>query len=328
MITWVCHAAKEEDKSEPNYSAPRHKPPNFLALTHNLCIFWHMCTPKIPIYSAYGTFSKYLFVALFECCFNRVSNLPIHFLKLLWAVTSLMILMRSHIHDNASAIFCCHCLVSVFHVSFFILWGPAMPPKSKRVRQSSAAATQGREALDQTWRSKAVRLYLPLWLAGDMHAKVVPISVASSSSATEVVADPKILPDFVEEWVQTFDWGYEGPGHALCSTLVNEFSFTQTRAAQFAVKIVNKPDRTVCQWRTDLIRKQQWYIPWKQTLPTYVVEFCGQMKSFVKRQWSMWEQTLQWREHWIWTQWISASESTKHCFTILHWSLDSLAKSL
>ena len=80
-----------------------------------------------------------------------------------------------------------------------------MPPKSKRVRQSSAAATQGREALDQTWRSKAVRLYLPLWLAGDMHAKVVPISVASSSSATEAVADPKILPDFVEEWVQTFD---------------------------------------------------------------------------------------------------------------------------
>ena len=80
-----------------------------------------------------------------------------------------------------------------------------MPPKSKRARKSLAAATQSREALDQTWRSKAVRLYLPLWLAGDMHAEVAPISVASSSSATEAIADPKILSDFVEEWVQTLD---------------------------------------------------------------------------------------------------------------------------
>lgn len=158
MITWVCRASKEEDKSEPNYSAPRHKSPNFLALTHNLCIFWHMCTPKIPIYSVYGTLSKYFFVVLFECCFNRVSNLPIHFLKLLWAMTSQMILMRSHIHDNVSAaIFCCHCLVSVFHVSFFILWGPVMPPKSKRarrVRQQQLRAEKPWRRLDQTWRSK------------------------------------------------------------------------------------------------------------------------------------------------------------------------------
>ena len=92
---------------------------------------------------------------------------------------------------------------------------------------------------------------------GDMHAEAAPMSVASSSNATEALADAKkILPDFVEEWVQTLDReGTKGLAMLFCSTLVNEFSFTKTRAAEFAVKIVNKSDRTVRQWRTDLIRK-------------------------------------------------------------------------
>lgn len=80
--------------------------------------------------------------------------------------------------------------------------------KEQESEKSSAAATQGREALKKARSDleiKVVRLYVPLWLAGDMHTEVAPISVASSSSATETVADPKILPDFVEEWVQTLD---------------------------------------------------------------------------------------------------------------------------
>ena len=39
----------------------------------------------------------------------------------------------------------------------------------------------------------------------------------------------------------------------ICSTLVNEFSFTETRAAEFTAKIVNKSDRIVRKWRADLI---------------------------------------------------------------------------
>lgn len=39
----------------------------------------------------------------------------------------------------------------------------------------------------------------------------------------------------------------------LCSTLANELAFTETKAAEFAAKIVHKADRTIRQWRTDLI---------------------------------------------------------------------------
>ena len=105
-------------------------------------------------------------------------------------------------------------LLSVFLVRFFILCRPAMPPKSKRVRQSLAAAAQGREALKKarsdletgsgeivpaTTASTSVAM-------GETHVDAAPMSVASSSSATEPVADPKeILEEFVEEWVQTLD---------------------------------------------------------------------------------------------------------------------------
>jgi hypothetical protein len=51
-----------------------------------------------------------------------------------------------------------------------------------------------------------------------MHAEAAPMSVASSSSATEPMADPKeILQDFVDEIIGS-DPGLrrqEGPSHAL-----------------------------------------------------------------------------------------------------------------
>jgi capsule polysaccharide export protein KpsE/RkpR len=62
------------------------------------------------------------------------------------------------------------------------------------------------------------------------------------------------LQDFVDEWVQSLDReDKKGLAMPLCSTLVNELAFTETKAAEFAAKIVHKADRTIRQWRTDLI---------------------------------------------------------------------------
>ena len=39
----------------------------------------------------------------------------------------------------------------------------------------------------------------------------------------------------------------------LCLVLVKELSFTETRAAELAAKVIKKSDKTVRRWRTDLI---------------------------------------------------------------------------
>ena len=149
--------------------------------------------------------------------------------------------------------------IEFLSVFLFILCRPAMPPKSKRARQSLAAAAQGREALKkarsdlETGSGETV----PATTAstsvttGETHVDAAPMSVDSSSSATEPVADPKeILEEFVEERVQTLDReDKKGLAMLLCSTLVNELSFTETRAAEFAARIIHKSDRSVSQWR-------------------------------------------------------------------------------
>lgn len=136
-----------------------------------------------------------------------------------------MTLITSHIHDDASCDFLLSLfgeLLSVFLVSFPILSGSAMPPKSKRARQSLEAAAQGREAL------KKARLDLEpqsgetvppptASTSGEMHAEAAPMSVASSSSATEPMADPKeILQDFGRRMgSDPRPRRQEGPSHAL-----------------------------------------------------------------------------------------------------------------
>ena len=87
-----------------------------------------------------------------------------------------------------------------------------------------------------------------------------PMIVADSSSATglEQVAKPRgpkeILEEFVEGWVQTLDRDdKKSLPMLMCSALVSELSFTETRAAEFAVKIIHKSDRSVRQWHADLI---------------------------------------------------------------------------
>ena len=65
------------------------------------------------------------------------------------------------------------------------LCGPAMQPKSKRVRQSLEAAAKGREALKkaridfETESSETVPT--TTGSASEMHVEILPISMASSS---------------------------------------------------------------------------------------------------------------------------------------------------
>ena len=68
-------------------------------------------------------------------------------------------------------------------------------------------------------------------------------TIASEVSALE------IMEEFVESWVE----GLEHEDRKLCFVLVKELSFTQTRAAEFTAKVLNKNDKTVRRWHTDLV---------------------------------------------------------------------------
>lgn len=93
----------------------------------------------------------------------------------------------------------------------------------------------------------------------------------TQASETEVSSHPDarekadILEEFVEEWVCTLDRDdKKALAMLLYLTLVNELSFTETRAAELTAKIVHKSDRTVRQWRTDLIANNGVYSESKQ----------------------------------------------------------------
>lgn len=130
-----------------------------------------------------------------------------------------------------------------------------MPPKSKRVRRSLEAAARGREVLKkartdlETENSETGPT--TIGSGSETPVETPPISMAGSSH----VADPtKILEEFVEGWVQTLDpEEKKSLAMPLCLTLVNELSFTETRATELAAKTIYKFDGTVGQWHADLI---------------------------------------------------------------------------
>ena len=65
------------------------------------------------------------------------------------------------------------------------------------------------------------------------------------------------MQEFVEEWVTGLDHDdKKALAMLLCFTLVTEDAFTETTAAQTAAKIIGKSDRTVLQWRSDLISNE------------------------------------------------------------------------
>lgn len=64
-----------------------------------------------------------------------------------------------------------------------------------------------------------------------------------------------MLYEFVDGWVRTLDRDdKKSLAMLLCSVHVTELEFTETRAAELTAEIVHKTDRTIRQWRTDLIQ--------------------------------------------------------------------------
>ena len=64
----------------------------------------------------------------------------------------------------------------------------------------------------------------------------------------------EILEVFAEEWLETLDKDeIKSISLFLCYHLVNMFSFTETKAANFAAAMVKKGERTVRRWRSVLI---------------------------------------------------------------------------
>ena len=128
-VSLIRHAKLEADAQLKHnnlivISAPRHKLPNFLAFITTAFFGACVCLRYQFIALTVLFPNIYFFVVLFERCFNRISNFPIHFLKFLWAMTSLMMAMTSHIHDNESCDILLSLfgeLLSMFLVSFFIL---------------------------------------------------------------------------------------------------------------------------------------------------------------------------------------------------------------
>ena len=134
-----------------------------------------------------------------------------------------------------------------------------MPPKTKRQLQTIEAARLGREAL------KKARINVE---SEDPHSSpetlVIPSQVSLPQSSEETSGKENVDPDgrspheiqkeFVDEWVKTLDHeDRKSLAVFLCHNFVTHFSFTETHAAEYAAKMVYKSDRTVRQWRTDLV---------------------------------------------------------------------------
>ena len=63
-----------------------------------------------------------------------------------------------------------------------------------------------------------------------------------------------ILGDFAEDWLETLDKNeIKSISLFLCYHFVRAFSFTETKAAEYAASMMKKSDRTVRRWRSALI---------------------------------------------------------------------------
>ena len=146
-----------------------------------------------------------------------------------------------------------------------------MPPKSKRARQSLQAGEKGREAQKKA-KLKAeagenvaeCTQHEHTTASASESAATLERSGPLSESTISTAAEPEVTPDthtpneiigdFVDGWVRTLDRDdRQAVAMLLCSVLVSELSFTVTNAAELTSKIIHKTERTVRQWRTDLI---------------------------------------------------------------------------
>ena len=77
---------------------------------------------------------------------------------------------------------------------------------------------------------------------------------ARASAQTSNMSSQEILGKFVDEWLQVL--GKEelkSVAMFLCYHLVGLFSFTDTKAAEYAALMLGKSDRTVRRWRSGVV---------------------------------------------------------------------------
>ncbi len=77
---------------------------------------------------------------------------------------------------------------------------------------------------------------------------------ATESDPTNTLTSQEIMKKFVEEWLQAMGKDdVKSIAIFLCYQLVDMFSFTETKAAEYAAQMINRSDRTVRRWSTSLI---------------------------------------------------------------------------
>ena len=76
----------------------------------------------------------------------------------------------------------------------------------------------------------------------------------TGDTATTSKASQEILGKFVDEWIQVLDKEeMVSVAMFLCYHLVSMFSFTETKAAEYAATMLNKNERTVRRWRNAVV---------------------------------------------------------------------------
>ena len=79
--------------------------------------------------------------------------------------------------------------------------------------------------------------------------------VSAGDTATTSKPSQQMLGKFVDEWMQVLDKEeVESVAMFLCYHLVGMFSFTETKSAEYAAKMLNKGERTVRRWRNEVVR--------------------------------------------------------------------------
>ena len=187
-----------------------------------------------------------------------------------------------------------------------------MPPKSKKRRQSLEAAAKGRETL------KKARLDLEasgsavpssttegvtLDSASEANPGHIPVqheepgpSGRESDMATSEVSPLELMGEFVDSWVEALDHADKKSVNVLlCFVLVKELSFTETKAAELSAKVINKNEKTIRRWPSDLVANGGSFSETARD-DTRELECCGQVKNLTRRRLSTFEPMPQQKE--------------------------------
>ena len=104
----------------------------------------------------------------------------------------------------------------------------------------------------------------------------------ATESATLEVFSAEILYNFSDDWVKVLDKDDTRVlAIFLCHNLVTHFQLKNTEAAEMAAAMIHKSDRSVRQWRIDLIANNR-VIPDQNMISIVEQEFNDQLSNFKK----------------------------------------------